>query len=257
MSPDVVARESAAWLWYPDDATVVDTDDYLLIRWPAYFAASPSLMRLTPRGDVGATLDTAIAQAREWGLAELVAWIKLDAPAGFEDLLVARGGVPDETLDVFALDLAGGLPDLGVPALDVRWRDADNSRDFVEVGVAAFGEGTVPDEETLRRLGNEAHRDFLDGRGGQVTAYADGRALGAGGPTMAGTTARLWGGGVIPEGRGRGAYRAVLDARLRYAVDHGATMALVKGRVETSGPILRRAGFAAYGQERSYRLSLQ
>jgi GNAT superfamily N-acetyltransferase len=68
--------------------------------------------------------------------------------------------------------------------------------------------------------------------------------------------ARLWGGGVVPEARGRGAYRAVLDARLRYAVDHGATLALVKGRVETSGPILRRAGFAAYGQERAYLLSL-
>jgi hypothetical protein len=31
-------------------------------------------------------------------------------------------------------------------------------------------------------------------------------------------------------------------------------MALVKGRVATSGPILRRAGFQAYGEERSYRL---
>jgi hypothetical protein len=61
---------------------------------------------------------------------------------------------------------------------------------------------------------------------------------------------------VIPEARGRGAYRAVLDARLRYAVDHAATMALVKGRVATSGPVLRRAGFMAYGQERSYRLTL-
>ena len=30
-------------------------------------------------------------------------------------------------------------------------------------------------------------------------------------------------------------------------------LALVKGRVETSGPILRRAGFTAYGDERCYR----
>ena len=33
-------------------------------------------------------------------------------------------------------------------------------------------------------------------------------------------------------------------------------MALVKGRVETSGPILRRAGFGVYGQERAYRMPL-
>ncbi len=34
------------------------------------------------------------------------------------------------------------------------------------------------------------------------------------------------------------------------------TMALVKGRVQTSGPILRRAGFGVYGQERSYRIAV-
>jgi len=49
----------------------------------------------------------------------------------------------------------------------------------------------------------------------------------------------------------------VLDARLSYAAAHGATMALVKGKIDTSGPILRRAGFAAYGREPSYDVPLQ
>ena len=48
----------------------------------------------------------------------------------------------------------------------------------------------------------------------------------------------------------------MLAARLDYAAAHDMTMALVKGRVQTSGPILRRAGFGVYGQERSYRLTL-
>ncbi len=48
--------------------------------------------------------------------------------------------------------------------------------------------------------------------------------------------------------------RAVLAERLRLARDHGATLALVKGRVLTSGPILLRAGFADYGEERCYWL---
>ena len=47
-------------------------------------------------------------------------------------------------------------------------------------------------------------------------------------------------------GRGRG-----LAARV-----HGATLALVKGRVETSGPILLRDGFAVYAEERCYWLPL-
>ena len=37
---------------------------------------------------------------------------------------------------------------------------------------------------------------------------------------------------------------------------HGATMALVKGKMDTSAPILRRAGFAAYGQEPDYDILL-
>jgi hypothetical protein len=48
ISPELVARESAAWSWYPDDATVVDTADFLLIRWPVYFAAWP--WPASPRG---------------------------------------------------------------------------------------------------------------------------------------------------------------------------------------------------------------
>jgi hypothetical protein len=60
----------------------------------------------------------------------------------------------------------------------------------------------------------------------------------------------------VPQARGLGVYRAVLDARLDYAVANGGLMALVKGKVDTSGPILRRAGFAAFGQEPHYRVPL-
>lgn len=71
-----------------------------------------------------------------------------------------------------------------------------------------------------------------------------------------GDVARLYGAASRPEVRGTGAYRAVLDARLRLARDHGATLALVEGRVATSGPILRRYGFAAFGREETYQLPL-
>jgi len=87
-------------------------------------------------------------------------------------------------------------------------------------------------------------------------AYLDGIAVGCGGISLVDGVARLWGGAVREEARGRGAYRAVLDARLRRGVERGATMALVKGRIQTSGPILRRAGFEVYGEERSYLVPL-
>lgn len=78
----------------------------------------------------------------------------------------------------------------------------------------------------------------------------------AGGCGLVGEVARLWGAGTRTAFRGRGAYRLVLAERLRLAAAQGATLALVKGKVDTSGPILRRAGFAAYGEERAYRLDL-
>lgn len=262
LAADEVTAAANAWLWFPPDAQVVDTADLLLINWPAYFAKEPSLMRFTPAGDLKAAFDAAAGAVRSWGFASLTAWVKLDAPGGFEQLLRERG-VLDETVDVFALDLSadrsvGLSADRAAAAsggFAMRWRgDLETSRDFEAVGIAAFGQGSIPDDPTLTRLGAQAHEDHRAGRGAQVIAYDGDRAVGAAGLSMAGKVARLWGGGVLPEARGRGVYRAMVAARLRYAVDHGAVMALVKGRVETSGPILRRLGFEAYGQERSYRV---
>jgi hypothetical protein len=79
---------------------------------------------------------------------------------------------------------------------------------------------------------------------------------GSGGVSMVDGVARLWGGVVMPSARGQGVYRAVLGARLSYAVTHGATMALVQGKIDTSGPILRRAGFTAYGRQPIYDVPL-
>jgi GNAT superfamily N-acetyltransferase len=82
-----------------------------------------------------------------------------------------------------------------------------------------------------------------------------GEPVGTAGSTLAGSAVRLWGAGVLEPARGRGVYRAMLAARLRWALEEGASMALVKGRTVTSAPVLRRAGFASYGQERCWQWS--
>jgi hypothetical protein len=56
--------------------------------------------------------------------------------------------------------------------------------------------------------------------------------------------------------RGHGSYRAVLTERLRLAHEHGAGLAMAKGRALASGRILLRAGFAHYGEERCFWLSI-
>jgi hypothetical protein len=53
------------------------------------------------------------------------------------------------------------------------------------------------------------------------------------------------------------ALEEILDeVAVHMAREHGATLALVKGRVLTSAPILLRAGFADYGEERCYWLPI-
>jgi len=118
-----------------------------------------------------------------------------------------------------------------------------------------FGGALPPDGQIEANAAKDA-ATVPAGEGGMLVAYVDGVPSGSGGVTMADGVARLWGGVVVPSARGQGVYRAVLDARLSYAVAHGATMALVKGKIDTSAPILRRAGFAAYGQEPVYDIPL-
>ncbi len=258
LSAESVTAASAAWSWVPDNATTAETDEYLLVRFPDYSEHPLELIRFRSAGPVEGAVAAALDRARQFGPPDLYWMVKLDSPPGVAELLTARGATVAETLDVLALDLRHGVPAFPAPARDVRLRwatDPETAREGQLVGAAVFG-GSVPPRE---RLAENAKRDSVSvpaGEGGMIVAYAAGIPAGVGGVTMADGVARLWGGAVMESARGQGVYRAILAARLAYGAAHGATMALVKGRVETSGPILRRAGFTAYGQELIYRVPL-
>lgn len=264
LSRERVHAASAAWLWLPPNAGRIETEEYLALRFPSWYEHPLQLVGVRPARPLAAVLDEVVERCRDAvGTAEpeLLAWVRLDAPAGLEDALRARGGVLDETLDVLARPLPEAsdldLADLDLAAeVTVRWADDfDTFVDAVHLNSDVFG-GTRPDRAGLEPVWPDEQTKLRTGGGGAVVAYLDGRAVGTAGMTVAGPDARLWGGGVLPEARGRGVYRALLAARLAYAAAQGCELAIVKGRVETSAPILRRAGFAAYGQERSYLLGL-
>ncbi len=89
-------------------------------------------------------VDEVLERARGFGLPSFVWRVRLDSPGGVEQLLLERGGAIDETLDVFALDLTAGLPDLEGPDVELRWTtDAQTMHDSLGIGVAVFG-GTMP-----------------------------------------------------------------------------------------------------------------
>ena len=255
-----VAAASAAWIWVPDVATVVENDEYTILRMPDWFDYQLSVLAIEPSAPdrLGAVVDAVLERARSFGLPELHWQVKMADPAGLGAELTARGAKVDVTLDVLASDLRGGAPALPPPTADVtiRWAtDTATQRDGAAIQVTGFGGALPPDE----RLADSAAKDaeaVPAGGGGLLVAYVDGEAAGCGGLALVDGVARLWGGVVVPAARGTGIYRAVLAARMSYAVDHGATMALVKGKVDTSGPILRRAGFDVFGQELVYRVPL-
>jgi GNAT superfamily N-acetyltransferase len=258
LSVSAVAAASSAWVWIPDDATVVETSEYTILRPPDYFDYPLAVMQFRPTGPLGEAVDRVLERSRSFGVPEVRWQARFDDPDELAGELTSRGATVLLVLDVLAGDLEGGGPVLPSPAVDVtvRWAtDFETARDGSAVGITGFGGALPPDE----RIEENAARDAATvpaGVGGRVVAYVDGRPAGSGGVTMVDGVARLWGGAVVPSARGQGVYRAVLAARLSYAVAHGAAIALVKGKADTSGPILRKAGFLAFGQEPIYSVPL-
>jgi GNAT superfamily N-acetyltransferase len=258
LSASSVTAASAAWVWIPDFAEVAQTDEYTIARFPDYFRDPVQVLAFRPAGPVAGAVSAVLDRAREYGKPELQWHLLLGSPPGLAEELAAHGATVRVTLDVLARELHAGAPDLPAPAVGVtvRWAtDAATVRDNQAVAVAIFG-GSAPPAERMAQMAADNADTVPAGKGGMVTAYLGGVPVGAGGLEVVDGVARLWGGGVIESARGQGVYRALLAARLAYAVAHGATMALVKARIDTSSPILARAGFAAYGQEPIYHVPL-
>jgi GNAT superfamily N-acetyltransferase len=261
-TPQRVLDAAISLEWRPDGALDVQTADYRLIRYPDWaldptFAAA-QVVRSRAGRPVGQVIDEVLARVRGWGLPG-VAWWVTDAtrPADTEQTLRARGGKQIDAVRILARELGAALPDLDVPP-DVTAELVTGERLFrmsSEIVVRGWGR-KAPSEADEERDFRDMIRDLADWTGFRVVAFADGEPASSGGCTLDGEVAKLWGAVTLPEFRRRGTYRAVLAERLRLARDHGATLALVKGRVATSQPILVRAGFADYDEERCYWLPL-
>jgi len=246
--------------WAPGGAIELRTDDYRVIRYPdlvldpTFRAAQVTWSRTTrPLDEI---IEEIASYARVWGVPGVAWWISAATqPAGTEEALRARDAELIDASQVLARELGGELPQLDVPdyvAVELV-HDERTFRAASAVTVQGW-ERAEPDEVELAHQYQEAIRDLATWSDFRVVAFASGEPVSTGGCSLAGEVAQLWGAVTLPASRGRGGYRAVLAERLRLAREHGATLALVKGRVLTSAPILLRAGFADYGEERCYWL---
>lgn len=246
------------WVWVPEAAPVVRTDEYIVVAYPDWFLQPTSARVFGSDRDAAALVDEIGEVALGLGRERL--WWRVSdqtRPRGLEAELVLRGAQLTERTDVLALPLAPRLPDFRVPG-DVTVRrvlDEQGLRDVYLIQHDAFG-GSEPTPGQLavglREL--EVGRD--DDSVGRFVAYVDRTPAGAGGWGSVDGVCRLWGGCTHTSWRGRGAYRAVLRARLATAAAAGATLGLTHGVVDTSSPILRRLGFERYGEERVLRTDI-
>lgn len=261
-TPDAVRAAAAAWVWVPPDAERAETSEYQLIAYPPHFQHPTQVAWSKTARPPAELINEVLEQVRAWGREHVWWWIRADTePRATEETLLKQGATLAEAVQVLGYDLTDGMPDLALP---------------VPAGADCPEAELVTDERTLRasHLVSEQvwdeHRDWspaafaadlasvregLDSWSDfRVVVFVGGQPAAAGGCGIVGDVARLWGAGTLPAFRGRGAYRQLLFTRISAAREHGATLALVKGRVATSGPILRRAGFTLYGEERSYCL---
>ncbi len=267
-TPRRVLDAASAMEWCPDGAIEVLTDDYRLIRYPNWaldpaFPAAAQVTRSRSARTAAEVIGEVAERVRGWNRPGVAWWVSsATLPPDTEAELRAAGGTQIDAVQILARELNGDESVLAVPG-DVSVELVDGERAFLAASmVVVHGWGRKePTGAALARGYAEAVRDLAAWSSFRVLASVRGEPASVGGCTLRGEvaqgkTALLWGAVTLREYRQRGAYRAVLAERLRLARAHGATLALVKGRVETSGPILLRAGFADYGEERCYWLPL-
>lgn len=273
-STEEILRAAAEWTWFPRGSER-DDSELLLVRYPARLGGRVRASQVHSRAVAAAVIEHAVDRTRAWGASEITFWSNPSDSPDLESELRRRGAEHIDTVAVFAGAIDAGSNDAG--AIDAGSNDAP-AIETVSIDVpqnataevirtleqvreadainAPVWEQDPLDEDGLRAELADLHEALASGAGIHVLGRLDGEAVSTGGCTIVDGFTRLWGAATLPTARGRGAYRAVLAERLRLGAEHGATTALVKGRVSTSAPILARAGFRHFGDERAYRLEI-
>ena len=169
-------------------------------------------------------VDAARAAARERGVPRIEWWIGPSAPAGTVDELLAAGLVPDEVPTLTGMTCSAAPP--AVDEVEVRPSD---TAEAAEIEHAVWGGEARPQREP-----DPAIHLFA--------AVVDGRVAGVARAVDFDGGVALLGGAVLPELRGRGAYRALVRARWEHAVARGTPLLAVQAG-ELSAPVLDGLGF--------------
>ena len=153
-------------------------------------------------------------------------------PPDLVEQLLGLGLVDDEPTPLAVGMVLTVAPGHSAPGVEVRRAETDEEHlAAARIAAVAFGSPmpteVSPDRDPLNVV---------------YLAYADGEPVARGSASFSEHGVTLFGGSTLPEARGRGAYRALVEARWEDAVARG-TPVLVTQASPMSQPILAQLGF--------------
>ncbi|MCK5688929.1 hypothetical protein KAI87_06650 [Myxococcota bacterium] len=252
LSPDdILERTQWDTFWMPDDVMIIDRPE---LRYMYCKSGDPMLNAVTRIRATDAELPALIQEVSEAHADVHSRWPVRDVfetPA-LKRALLAHGYEPMEqgnTRVIGVSDYQAKTPD-GLVVKVVQ--DMEILRDCVHIANQAFTSYIKPSDEALIKdlkiCTQPGSRVF------RVVVYDEksGEPLSSAGMTLFADLSFgfLWGGGTVPGGRGRGAYRAALNARIQKARELGLDYVGLWALTETSDPIVARMGFEKHGSVR-------
>lgn len=249
MRPDEIL-EKTQWdyFWVPDDVRVTDRPELLYYSCTRDVPTLNAVTRTRAEPERLPGLIEEVSQSHQkvrsrWLVRHLPEWEPLQKALG------ASGYSPHVHTFAVALDVREYQPRSSRDILVREVRDMPTLRDCVAVGERAFPGTRATTEEELQRdlenitAGTRVHRFVAYDR-------ATSQPLSSAGMTLfpALRFGFLWAGGTVPEARGRGAYSAVVKARVDRAREIGLEYVGLYAVTDTSAPIVLRQGFKRYGE---------
>lgn len=231
------------------DTIVTDRPGWLQLLTPSFRQGGLNEVHwaVVPEDQLGQVVAATRAQYAQHGLHWRWTVGPDSGPAALSSELHRVGGKVVELVGMWRRPEPTPGPEVGV---DLEVVDENNVEVYVEVLAQGWGMEPGPLLDYNRRI--LAHHRVTQP---MFLARRNGAPAGVANATWLDGALHLLGAVVLPEHRGHGLYRALVDARLQLAWDRGVGLISVRARSESSAPILERRGFRRAFQYPSFHFS--
>lgn len=243
--------ERTQWdlFWTPPGVSIIDRPELLLLRHPQGTQELNAVHRLRAPDHRLSRLIEEISHHHSGRSSRVQLYPSNIRPSLSQALTDAGYALTHEHL-AYTLATNTRRPPLPEGLQVQRVSSLEHLRDACRVRSDAFGsDDALPAEDMLRRYLTDCTGARARVHRFVVYERASRQPLSAGGMTTfpALSFGFLWSGGTVPEGRNRGAYTALVTARMRQAAALGIERVGLYARLRSSAPILARQGFTPHG----------